>query len=84
MTRQVTVSMGRRLSLEDLNDSSSQSEFVSVDSPQNGDVDVVTVDNAAEVDSLIGSQKSPLGFSGLYLKQKPILRLKNSINFSAV
>ncbi|XP_071806877.1 uncharacterized protein [Asterias amurensis] len=63
MTRQVTVSMGRRLSLEDLNDSSSQSELVSVDSPQNGDVDVVTVDNAAEVDSLIGSQKSPLGFS---------------------
>ncbi|XP_022098459.1 nuclear factor related to kappa-B-binding protein-like [Acanthaster planci] len=45
MTRQLSVSLGRRISLDDLNENS-HNETVAVDSPQNGEVDVVTVDNS--------------------------------------
>ena len=66
MTRHVSVSLGRRLSLEDLNDNS-QTEMVVVDSPQNGDVDVVTVDNPTEEDPPLAAEKTPFRSPGITL-----------------
>ena len=56
MTRQLSVSLGRRISLDDLNDNS-HSETAVVDSPQNGEVDVVTVDHSPGDGAPLTSQK---------------------------
>ena len=65
MTRQLSVSLGRRISLDDLSDNCQNDSLV--DSPQNGDVDVVTVDNGPEQNQALAAEKHCPASTGMFL-----------------